>query len=118
MTPIIGICFLLIIIYLIKVEFFSKKQIKKPQFILNSILKGFILYAIIGYIVAYFIIASREPLHPHSMIGLLYLFYPLFASCFGIILGLLLALKFKNKIHKGLFIGAPFVAIALAIPFL
>ena len=107
-----NISFICIMIYLVKTnkEFIDKKFITFFQ----SLFKGFLLFSLLGFVIAFIFIelVSNEPHHPHTMIHLLYLFLPLIGAGMGVTTAMLYFLMGVRNINRKLIYSMP------AFPFL
>ncbi len=97
---------------------FQEKQKIKPQkytYVFFSIIKGVVLYGLFGYLIAYVILLMKDSHHPHSMIGLLYVFLPLFGAGFGSLVSVANLLFFKKNINTILLYFLPVYPLLLLL---
>lgn len=108
----INLSFICLMIYLVKTnkEFIEKKFITLFQ----SLLKGFLLFSLLGFVLAFIFVelVSNKPHHPHSMIHLLYFFLPLIGAGMGVTIAMLYFLMGVRNINRKLIYSMP------AFPFL
>lgn len=114
---VIGIVFILTVLYLIKTNDPNKLKTDKSLFLFTSksILKGFILYTTTGCLLASIITFTMfyqngEP-HSHNMPELLYIWLGTAGAIAGCIMGFFLSLLSKTSINKKLIIGSLLFAI-------
>ena len=81
--------------------------LNKTPLVIYTLSKAIFIFSLFGFILAYIIISRREN-HPHSMIGLLYIFLPTFGTILGLLLGLIF-LFFKAKHTNKLLISIAIV---------
>jgi hypothetical protein len=72
---------------------------EKIKYLLYSSLIGLIVYAVIGELIAWLIVLFGNN-HPHSMIEIILVLFPLFGSPAGLIVGLITAMILKAATYK------------------
>ena len=80
---------------------------QKLKHVLKSTLLGFILYGLAGFLTGFIIETFFGSDHPHSLPGILMMFFPLYMAPVGAVLGLISSLIVEqfSKVVKILLIG-------------
>jgi len=112
--------FMIAIVFLIKTNNPNKLEISKSinLFIFISVIKAIILFFITGCLFAsIFNVEWNGQHHPHSMLGLLYIWFGLFGLILGAIVGLILSSFNKKNLNKKLIMGSLMYFILCVVGF-